>query len=126
MGNDNKKIVAVSFVCAGILTAIVANLLLDVLASTFGVVARLQDYEIFRHGLPVALGLAAYLSLQLRPSMQLWADEVVSEIRKVVWPSRRDTFAMTVVVCVLLVVSGVAVYACDQISTFLIEKIIGR
>ncbi|OQW52195.1 MAG: hypothetical protein A4S09_09045 [Proteobacteria bacterium SG_bin7] len=113
-----------SFVAAGALTAFVVSLLMDVAASAFGVVARMQDVQVFRHGLPVALGLLVFGLLQFRPVVNIWADEVVSEIRKVVWPSRKDTMGMTMVVCVLVVMSGVVVFGFDWVAAFVIEKIV--
>lgn len=124
MGADNKKIITMSFVAAGVLTALVVSLLLDVAASAVGAVARLQDIQAFRHGLPVVLGVLAFGLLQFRPKMNVWADEVVSEIRKVVWPSRKDTMGMTMVVCILVVMSGVVVFGFDWVAAFVVEKIV--
>ncbi len=124
MGAENKKIITMSFVSAGVLTGFVISLLMDVAASAFGVIARLQDIQVFRHGLPVALGLLVFGLLQFRPALNVWADEVVSEIRKVVWPSRKDTMGMTMVVCVLVVMSGVVVFGFDWVAAFVIEKIV--
>lgn len=124
MGAENKKIITMSFVAAGVLTAFVTSLLMDVAASAFGAVARVQDIQAVRHGLPVALGLLVFGLLQFRPALNVWADEVVSEIRKVVWPSRKDTMGMTMVVCVLVVMSGIVVFGFDWVAAFVIEKIV--
>ncbi len=124
MGTDNKKIITMSFLTAGILAALVVSLLMDVAASAFGVVARLQDNQVFRHGLPVVLGLAVFGVFQFRPALNVWADEVVSEIRKVVWPSRKDTMGMTMVVCILVVMSGIVVFGFDWVAAFVVEKLV--
>jgi preprotein translocase subunit SecE len=47
-----------------------------------------------------------------------YCDEVVTEIRKIVWPSRRDTMAMTLVVCVIVVFSGFCLAVFDGISGY--------
>lgn len=124
MGSDNKKIITFSFLGAGILFGLIISLLLDVLASMSGTVTRIMDNQAFRHGFPIFAALALFLSLKFKASANVWADEVVSEIKKVVWPSRRNTFGMTAVVCILLVVSGVVVWGFDQVATFVVEKIV--
>ena len=45
----------------------------------------------------------------------------VSEVRKVVWPSRKDTVAMTTVCCVMVVLSGVAFGLFDFVASQLIK-----
>ncbi len=124
MGADNKKIITMSFLAAGVLTAFLVSLLMDVAASAFGVIARVQDIQAVRHGLPVVLGALVFSVLQFRPSLNVWADEVVSEIRKVVWPSRKDTMGMTMVVCVLVVMSGLVVFGFDWVAAFVVEKLV--
>jgi preprotein translocase subunit SecE len=124
LGADNKKIITMSFVAAAVIAAFVTSLLMDVAASAFGAVARLQGSDVFRHGLPVAVLVLVFGLLQFRPKMNVWADEVVSEIRKVVWPSRKDTMGMTMVVCILVVMSGVVVFGFDWVAAFIVEKIV--
>lgn len=124
MKSENKKIITVSFVLAGVLSGFVLSVLLETFAATFGFVARAMASDVFRHGLPVAVGLGVFLALQLRTKTCVWADEVVSEIRKVVWPSRRDLTAMTVVVCVFVVFSGVMLGFFDFFSGYLVKIVV--
>ena len=51
-------------------------------------------------------------------------DGVVGELMKVVWPSRKDTGLMTVVVVICLIISGVVVGVYDTVWAFVINKII--
>ena len=50
--------------------------------------------------------------------------EVVTELRKVVWPSREDTTRMTIVTCIMLIISGIALGALDMVSGKLIEWLV--
>lgn len=124
MEKDNSKIIMVSFVAAAFLAAITTNILLETAAASFGFAARLYSQDIVRHGLPIVVALATFAILQFNKKIQVWADEVVLEARKVVWPSRRDTTAMTVVVCVMLAISCVVLFVFDYISVEVVRMII--
>ena len=88
--------------------------------------ARLADSDTVRHGLPVVVGLLVFLVLQFNPKVKNWADEVVTEIRKVVWPSRKDTTAMTIVVLVMVAISSALISAFDVTAGALMKMIIGN
>jgi preprotein translocase subunit SecE len=51
----------------------------------------------------------------------VWGDEVILEIKKVIWPSRKDTVAMSIVVVVMVIISGLIVSSFDFISGYLIN-----
>ncbi len=108
MENNNGKVVTVSFMVAGVLVGYIAAFILNTIgASASGDVARLVNRDVVRHGIPILIGVLAFLSLQFRKGVVDWADEVVTELKKVVWPSRKDTTNMTIVVCIMILISGV-------------------
>lgn len=104
--SENLKIVTVSFVLLSFLAGFVAQVIFESLAVMFGFVANLYNQDIFRHGVPLAVGLGFFLYFQLRVPVRELADEVVTEVKKVVWPGKKELYAMTSVVCVILIVSG--------------------
>lgn len=108
MESTNKSLISLFFVAAGFLVFLVVSIIFETLAGTFGVVARLHGQELFRHGIPVGLGVIAFGLLNFHPKIQLWAEEVVTEVQKVVWPARKDVVAMTMVVCVMVILAGIA------------------
>ncbi|MFN7727590.1 MAG: preprotein translocase subunit SecE [Bdellovibrio sp.] len=123
MDKTNSKVLTLSFATAGALTGLTLHLLLKAFGSAFGVVARLADSDLVRHGVPVAIGLIVFLVLQFSPKVLTWGEEVVSEIRKVVWPSRKDVTAMTIVVCVMVLISSVIVTSFDFMSGYMINML---
>ncbi|MEK2646396.1 preprotein translocase subunit SecE [Bdellovibrio sp. BCCA] len=121
MEKANSKILTSSFAVAAILVALTASLLIKAFAGAFGVVARAADSDVVRHGLPVALGLVVFAVLQFNPRVKTWGEEVVTEIRKVVWPTRKDTTAMTIACVVMVLISSVIISSFDLISGFFIN-----
>lgn len=105
-----------AFILAGALAAIVVDVLFESLAVTFGRVARLRNEDTLRHGLPLAIGLITFLLLQFNSRIRVWADECISEVRRVVWPSKQEVTAMTVVVCIMVGLFGLGLGIFDFVS----------
>jgi preprotein translocase subunit SecE len=124
MENENKKIITLSFLVLGTLVAFTLGLLLDAFSATFGFVARAVSNDVFRHGLPVVSGILTFSLLQFNSKVLAYSDEVITEVKKVVWPSRKDTTAMTIVVVVMLLISGVILGLFDFVSGYLINFIV--
>jgi preprotein translocase subunit SecE len=118
---SNQSLVNFAFVMSGFLGYYVTNSIFEVLAGTFGVVARLHDKVAVKHGLPVGVAVITFMILFLNPKTQTWADESITELRKVVWPTRKDTIAMTTVVCVMVLLCGMALGIFDFASSQLIK-----
>ena len=116
MDKTNSKVLTLSFAIAGALLGFTSHLLIKSLSAAFGVVARFADSDLVRHGFPVAVGLLVFAVLQFNPRVLSWGEEVVIEIRKVVWPSRKDTTAMTIVVVIMVLISSVIVTGFDLAS----------
>lgn len=145
MENTNKKIVAVSLLLFSAVSGFTLHLLMVILGGTIGFftgladssntvakvlgtaiasVVRLTDLDVVRHGLPVGFAIVLYLYLQLNSKVQVWADDVVAEIRKVIWPSQKDTTAMTIAVVIMVAISSVIVSVFDWFSGFFVTQII--
>ena len=118
MEASNRKIITVSFVLIAALVWIVSGLLLETAGATLGIVARAMDNDLFRHGLPMALAAVTFLVLQFKKDYVVFTDEVVTEIKKVVFPSRKDTTAMTIVVTIMLLISGFLLWLFDVLSGY--------
>ena len=121
MNEDNKKFVTVSFVVTGILVGLTVNLLLELLAAHFSLAARIESNTELANGIPVALGILVFVVLQFNKTTSSFMDGVIAELRKVVWPSRKDTGLMTVVVTITLIFSGIVVGIYDSIWAYLIK-----
>ena len=116
MENTNSKIITASLAAAGVALGLTVHLVLKAFAGAFGVVARFADYDIVRHGLPITAGLLLFGICQFHPKIRTWAEEVVAEVRKVVFPSGKDTTAMTISVIIMVVISSLIITIMDWAS----------
>ena len=125
MDKTNSKVITLSFAAVGAIIGFTISLLIRAFSGAFGVIARLTDSDLVRHGFPVLVGFAVFALLQFNPKVVTWAEEVVVEVRKVVWPSRKDTTAMTIVVLVMVAISSVIITGFDGVSAQVMKWIMG-
>jgi preprotein translocase SecE subunit len=59
----------------------------------------------------------------LRPR---WMEDIISELRKVTWPTRQDTVNLTMVVIVVSVAVGLALGGIDLLFNWFIENTLLR
>jgi preprotein translocase subunit SecE len=123
MEKSYNKIITVSFVIAAILCGYVVSVLIKVL-SAWGTFARISHSQWVAHGVPVAFGVAFFLYMILSPKIRGWAGDVALEVSKIVWPSVKDTRALTIVVCFIVLIAAVIFWVFDIISSQLIEFIL--
>ena len=124
MDKTNSKIVTLSFLAFSALIGFTIATLLRVFSGAFGVVAKAMDSDLLRHGLPIAVGLALFLYLQLNKDVLTWADEVIAEIKKIVWAPLKDVKGMTIVVIIMVLISGIIISTFDMLSGFVLNQLL--
>jgi len=123
MDSDNKKILTMSYLIVSAVVAYSLGKLMEALSSLVPGMSAYTSLDYVQHGVPVLVGLVTFAVLQFNKRINEYFDEVVSEIRKIVWPSRRDTSAMTVVVCVIVVFAGFMLALFDGVSGYIIGQL---
>lgn len=123
MDKTNSKIITISFVSFAALIGFTVSTLLKVFSGAFGVIAKAMNYDLFRHGVPVVIALALFIYLQFNGKVLTWADEVIAEVKKIVWPPLKDTKGMTIIVVVMVLISSVIVSVFDMFSGFVLNQL---
>ncbi len=57
-------------------------------------------------------------------NIKRWFREMKSELKKVVWPSRKTTTKNVLVAVTVMVVSGIVIWAFDQIAMLIVQTLI--
>ena len=52
-----------------------------------------------------------------------WFREMKSELKKVVWPSRKTTTKNVLVAVTVMVVSGIVIWAFDQVAMLIVQTL---
>lgn len=124
--NLNSKIMLLCFAALGGLSALVVHIVFVALSVNVGAVARVYNNVWFQQGVPVAAGFVTFIALFAIPKCRVIADEAISEVRKVVWPNRKDVIAMASVCCVMVIIVGVALGGFDFITTHTVRFVISK
>jgi preprotein translocase subunit SecE len=119
-----KRIVAIAYVVAALAIGVFLE---KVLALVFGYL-RVNDFEVFGGwSLSTILGfvLAAVVAIVVWriPRTQTVSLEVALELRRVTWPTLRETRAATIAVIVASAVSAVVLGLFDMVWSWLSAKI---
>lgn len=79
-------------------------------------------------GLLVAVGLAATVLLQTGAGRNAWefVGEARTEVRKIVWPTRKETTQTTLMVMVMVVIIAAILWMFDSILTWIVKLVMGR
>lgn len=64
-------------------------------------------------------GLAAYITYRI-DKIRNYLLEVIAEIKKVVWPNKKETWGATVVVIIAVIISGIVLGIFDLLSAKLL------
>jgi preprotein translocase subunit SecE len=79
-------------------------------------------------GLLAGIGIASVVFFQTAAGRQTWAyiGDARAEVRKVVWPTRKETVQTTLVVMVMVVVTAIILWVFDSILTWLVKMLTGQ
>lgn len=55
--------------------------------------------------------------------LKKWFREMKSELKKVVWPSRKTTTKNVLVAVTVMVVSGIVIWAFDQVAMLIVQTL---
>lgn len=71
--------------------------------------------------------VAMIIALQTSKGRATWAfiQEARVEVRKVVWPTRKETMTMTLTVIVMVIIVALILWGFDTFLAWLLQKLIG-
>jgi preprotein translocase subunit SecE len=122
---DNRKIIITSYLTSAMVVWFLARQMIQYFYLTFYQIRRLPGIAFTREVVPVLLGLIVFAVLFRHPKVNLFLEEVVSELRKVTWPSREEVVRSTtvVIICIAIcsVVLGVFDLAWGKVVSYLLN-----
>lgn len=124
MNKTNSKLLTISFALFSFLIGFSLHLILKSFSGAFAIIARMNENDLFKHGLPVIVGLVIFFYLQFNKKTLEWGSDVVLEITKVVFPTKADTTALTIVVVIFVMISSVIITLFDFVSNAIVKHII--
>jgi preprotein translocase subunit SecE len=116
-----NKAVHMMFLCGGIILFFLLYWTADWLV---GYVVR-HPNEYLLQGMAAAVALAAGIMAYRNERLNNLANEIATELKKVTWPTFKETKAATLVVIVTVLVAAVLLGTFDGIWAFVTDRIYG-
>lgn len=123
MENQRQKWVNLSFLAAAALFGYIIITLLFKLAGVYDLEARFHDIDLYIRGISVLFGGGLFFYLYKNEKASQFMNEVVTELIRVTWPSRKDTYRATIVVIIMVIISGVFLGGLDTFWTWIMKSI---
>jgi preprotein translocase subunit SecE len=114
-----NKVLHLMFGVAAILAAFLLSRIGDWVWSYFA-----KPNDLLVNGVALTIGVMAAVLAYKNERVFAAAVDVTRELEKVTWPSRKETYAATVVVIVMVAISAIVLTAFDYVWSFLAKLIL--
>ncbi len=116
-----NKAVHLMFLTGGLLLFLLLNWTGDWI---WGYVAR-NPNEFAIDGIALVLALGVGIAMYKNERVFALANDVTSELKKVTWPTRKETQTATIVVIVTVIIAALVLGLFDMVWAFLTDRIYG-
>lgn len=103
---DNRKIILTFHIFVSMVGWFLSHAALQFFHSRFYSFRRLPAIKFAQEAFPIALGVVIFLILTRHARANAFLEDVVSELRKVTWPSRDDVTKSTTVVVICIIIAS--------------------
>ena len=86
--------------------------------------SRVRNVELILRGGSIVLGGIVFFVLYRHEQANQFMNEVVTELSRVTWPSHKETSNSTIVVIVMVIVSGLVLGFFDYVWTNLLKMVL--
>ncbi len=124
MDNQKRKWVQLSYLFVSGLTGYVFFNILTTIAATYDLEARFHQIDWFIRGVSFFIAVVVYVVLNRHKKVNDFMNEVILELSRVTWPTQKDTSSATVVVVIMVIISGMFLGFLDYVWTQVIRWII--
>jgi preprotein translocase subunit SecE len=110
---DNRKIIITSYLVTSMVVWFLTRQSIQYFYLTFYQIRRIAGIALAREAVPVVLAAIVFAILYRNSKVNIFLDEVVSELRKVTWPTRPEVIRSTTVVIICIAFASVVLGTFD-------------
>ncbi len=119
MDKFTRNIFLITLLGIAVIFGYATKVAVDRIMSYMDIYVRSSSVHVLINILPAVVGaFAAYLTYRIS-KIKNYLLEVIAEIKKVVWPNKKETWGATLVVIVAVIVSGIVLGIFDWLSALL-------
>jgi preprotein translocase subunit SecE len=120
MDKFTRNVFSITLLAVAILVGFTAKVAMDRVMTYMDIYVRSTSAQVLINIAPVLFGgLAAYIVFRIQ-KIKNYLLEVIAEIKKVVWPNKKETWGATIVVIVAVIISGIVLGVFDWLSGLLL------
>jgi len=124
MEQQYRKWVHLSYLFIAALLAYIVFTFAFHFVGVYDLEAKFQDIDLAVRGLSVFVGALAFIILYKNDKANQFMSEVVVELSRVTWPSQNDTVKGTIVVVIMVLISGFILGGLDGLWAYVMKWII--
>ncbi len=124
MNAEQRKWVIGAFMAVALLVGFILMQALLKIAGVWDLEARIKSIEMIIRVGSILVGAGVFVGLLKHPVSNQFTTEVVSELMRVTWPTPKDTSSATVIVVIMVVVTGIILGSMDVVWASLVQRLI--
>ena len=124
MENQYQKWVNISYLAVAALLAFILNSIAYKLSGSFDWEAKIRSIDLIIRVGSIILGALTFVILYRNERINQFMNEVVAELSRVAWPTQKETASATVVVVVMVLISGMFLGLLDYVWTVIIQSVL--
>jgi preprotein translocase subunit SecE len=121
---QNQKWVNLSYLAAAALLGYIVFASGIHIAAAFDLEARVRNIDLMIRGLSLLVAAVLFLVLYRHTRVNQFMNEVVIELGRVSWPTQKETTNSTIMVVVMVLISGVILGLLDMVWTALLKMVV--
>lgn len=106
MESHHQKWVNLSYLAAAVLLGYIVFTLAGKVVGVYDLEARIRNVDLILRGVSVFFGALLFIVLFRNDRANQFMNEVMVELSRVAWPTQKDTASATMIVIVMVVISG--------------------
>ena len=120
MDKFTRNAFTITLLAIAVLFAYTTKVAVDRVITYMDIYVRGTALHVLINILPVLVGaVAAYLTYRIQ-KIKNYLLEVIAEVKKVVWPNKKETWGATVVVIIAVIISGIVLGLFDWMAGLLL------
>lgn len=124
MESQHQKWVNLSYLALAILFGYIIFSMAGKIVGAYDLEARVRNVELILRGVSVVSGAILFMVLYRNEQANQFMNEVIVELSRVTWPTQKDTSSATLVVIVMVLISGLVLGFLDYCWIHLLKWIL--
>lgn len=124
MENQQQKWVTLSYLAVAALLSFVALQLGQKLVGVYDLEAKVRNAEMILRIFSIFVGALLFFALYRSEQVTQFVSEVVVELSRVTWPNQKETSSATILVIIMVLISGLFLGFLDYLWTVVLKWVI--